>query len=192
MYHSRDKQGLLHPLAQKNVDTGMGFERLVSAVQGTNSVYETDLYLPWTEGIGAAYRLPEKPRRLVCDHLRSASVLIGEGLEPSNLGRGYVLRRLLRRTCRELRLNSSERSLERVPPAAIAETLDQFKISSSAEEVKEAMLQEEGRYLSLLRRGEKVVKRHLRSHQLDEAAYTYLYETHGLPREVVEEIAASS
>src|SRR3954451_10486534 len=85
--HEQTPDGELRPLAQRNVDVGMGFERILSVLQGVDSVYETDLFdLPATT----------RAERIVADHLRSAEWLIEAGVMPANTGQGYVLRRLIR------------------------------------------------------------------------------------------------
>ncbi|MDH6220746.1 alanyl-tRNA synthetase [Streptomyces pseudovenezuelae] len=94
-YH-RHEDGTLEPLRQPGVDTGMGLERLVTVLQGRREVYETDLFEPWMRTIPSLWDLDERSTRLVCDHLRSSLVVIGDGVRPSNTGRGYVLRRLIR------------------------------------------------------------------------------------------------
>src|SRR4051812_27682613 len=92
MRYRRHPDGSLTPLSESTVDTGMGLERLLMVLQGKRSVFETDLLSPWV----LPWDLPDP--RLVVDHLRSGVVVIGDGVTPSNTGRGYVLRRLLRRT----------------------------------------------------------------------------------------------
>jgi len=94
-YQDRNKR--LTTLKQKGVDTGMGLERLAMVVQGKNSVYETDLFLPIIKEITGQN---EKAKRIIADHIKSSVFLISEGILPSNVERGYVLRRILRRVIR--------------------------------------------------------------------------------------------
>ncbi|OGZ18792.1 MAG: hypothetical protein A2175_00725 [Candidatus Nealsonbacteria bacterium RBG_13_42_11] len=93
----QDKNKKLTPLKQKGVDTGMGLERLALVVQNKNSVYETDLFLPIINEIPGEN---EKAKRIISDHVKSSVFLISEGILPSNVERGYVLRRVLRRAIR--------------------------------------------------------------------------------------------
>ena len=93
----QDKNGKLTTLKQKGVDTGMGFERLAMVVQNKNSVYETDLFEPIINAISGQN---EKAKRIIADHIKSSVFLISEGILPSNIERGYVLRRILRRAIR--------------------------------------------------------------------------------------------
>ena len=94
----QDKNGKLTPLKQKGVDTGIGLERLAMVVQGKNSVYETDLFSPIIREITSPGLV--KSQRIIADHIKSAVFLISEGIFPSNMERGYVLRRILRRAIR--------------------------------------------------------------------------------------------
>ena len=100
----QDRDGKLTPLKQKGVDTGMGLERLAAVVQKKESVFETDLFLPIIEEIGKkankSYKLDQKSYRIIADHIKSAVFLISEGIFPSNVERGYALRRILRRAIR--------------------------------------------------------------------------------------------
>ena len=100
--YRRLADGTLMPLPRPNVDTGMGLERLVTVLQGQDSVFGCDLLQPWTSTLGRLWPAEETSLRLVTDHLRSSVVVIGDGVAPSSTGRGYVLRRLIRRTLTSL------------------------------------------------------------------------------------------
>ena len=96
----QDESGVLSPLEQVGIDTGMGLERLTLAVQGVSSVFETDLFQPMLEHLNATpddYHHQPKPYRILFDHLRGVIFLVSEGIEPSNVEQGYVLRRIIRR-----------------------------------------------------------------------------------------------
>ncbi|OXY96627.1 alanine--tRNA ligase-related protein, partial [Streptomyces sp. 2R] len=110
MTHHRLGDGSLVPLPQRNVDTGLGLERLASLLQGKPSVFSCDLFDPWRRLVPALWELDEPSLRLVCDHLRSAVVILGDGVRPANTGRGYVLRRLVRRVLTALRRDDPSRS----------------------------------------------------------------------------------
>jgi len=105
MQHNRRSDGSLEDLPAKHVDTGMGFERIVAVLQGKPSNYDTDLFMPMIERLQALSRKPYEGEyavamRVISDHLRALSFAIADGVLPSNEGRGYVLRRLLRRAAR--------------------------------------------------------------------------------------------
>lgn len=101
--YNRDAEGKLYPLPEKHVDTGMGFERAVAILQGVDSNYKTDVFIPLIDAIAditdSAYSadIPGVAHRVIADHVRCLTFAIGDGVMPSNEGRGYVIRRILRR-----------------------------------------------------------------------------------------------
>jgi alanine--tRNA ligase len=107
MQYNRDEKGVLHPLPNPSIDTGMGLERIASVLQGVDSNYDTDLFKPiiqFAEEVsGKEYGKNEKDdiaMRVIADHLRAITFLISDGVLPANEGRGYVLRRIIRRALR--------------------------------------------------------------------------------------------
>lgn len=101
MEFNKTANGIYEPLKQKNVDTGMGVERTAGILQGKTNVYDTDLFIPIMDKIRQlAKDWDETSARIVADHLRAATFLIGDGVQPSNVERGYILRRLIRRAAR--------------------------------------------------------------------------------------------
>ncbi|MEV0911362.1 alanine--tRNA ligase-related protein [Streptomyces hokutonensis] len=185
MRYERGEDGELVPLRQVNVDTGMGLERLVSVLQGRSSVYETDLFEPWMRRIPQLWDLDERSVRVVCDHLRSSVVILGDGVRPSNTGRGYVLRRLVRRLLTVLRRDDPSRSLGDLPGELVEHTLDHFRQSLGVDVVRDALMDEELRFGRLLERGRRVLSRPEFRGPLSEEDYRYLHDTHGLPRDLV-------
>ena len=183
MRYHRHKDGTLRPLRQRNVDTGMGLERLVSLLQGKPSVYDTDLFEPWTRTVGTLWTKDLVSQRLVIDHLRSSVVVLGDGIRPSNTGRGYVLRRLLRRSLTTLWREDPTRDLGDLPPEPIGHTLEVFGIEGDTEQLRTVLLDEQERFRSLLHRGRSVLSRH--GVPLSQEDYRFLHDTHGLPRELV-------
>ncbi len=121
------------PLPRPNIDTGARrLERLASLLQGKSSVFECDVFDPWRRLVPALWRLDERSLRLVQDHLRSAVVVIGDGVRPANTGRGYVLRRLMRRVLTVLwrddpsrRLGTCRTSWSRTPWTTSGRTWNQ-------------------------------------------------------------------
>ena len=185
MRYHRHEDGTLEPLRQPGIDTGMGLERLATVLQGHRSVYETDLFEPWTRLLPPLWDLDETSTRLFSDHLRSAVVVIGDGVRPSNTGRGYVLRRLIRRVLTTLRRDGSVRPLSDLPTQLVEHTLDHFRQSCGTGPVREVLLEEEGRFTTLLERGRRVLSRPQFQRPLSEEDYGYLHDTHGLPRDLV-------
>ncbi|AEW98425.1 alanine--tRNA ligase-related protein [Streptantibioticus cattleyicolor] len=185
MRHRRLPDGSLVPLPQRNVDTGLGLERLASLLQGRTSVFECDVFAPWRLLVPALWRLDEPSLRLVCDHLRSAVVVIGDGVRPANTDRGYVLRRLVRRVLTVLWRGDPSRSLVDLPEELVEHTLHHFRLSTGPDEVRGVLLDEERRFVRLLERGRRVLARPRFQRPLDEEDLRYLHDTHGLPRDLV-------
>ena len=187
MRHQRHPDGSLSPLSQRSVDTGLGLERLLMILQDRSSVYETDLFEPWVRQVRDLWSLDGSDLRIVVDHLRSSVVVIGDGITPSNTGRGYVLRRLLRRVLTTLWGRDQTWTLSDLPIALITGTLDHFEQPMDGSDVRDVVLEEERRFRSLVERGRPLVERRRQrpSGELTAEDLTYLHETHGLPPELV-------
>jgi len=191
MRYQRHPDGSLSPLPQPSVDTGMGLERLLMVSRGVRSVFETDLFAPWVSTLSGLWQPDELSMRILADHLRSSIVVIGDGVRPSNTGRGYVLRRLLRRSLTVLRRHGDgSPSLAELPDELVNDTADRFGLHVEPSEVRQVLVAEERKFTELLRRGRSLLPRLYPSGQLSEDDYEFLHETHGLPREVVTELAA--
>ena len=201
MQYSRDAEGTLTPLANQNIDTGLGLERMAQILQGVPNNYETDLIYPLIEQAaalaGVDYRqLDEKGRtslKVIGDHSRAVTQLICDGVTASNLGRGYILRRLLRRVVRHGRLlGISKPFLVAMGEAAIALMQGAYPQLKERREVILAELQrEEARFLETLERGEKLLADVLAAEpgQISGEQAFELYDTYGFPLELTEEIA---
>ncbi|NEB04035.1 alanine--tRNA ligase-related protein [Streptomyces sp. SID13726] len=185
MRYRRHRDGSLRPLEQPSIDTGMGLERLLTVLQGRESVYDTDLFEPWRRLLPPLWELDEPSLRLVSDHLRSAVVVIGDGVRPSNTGRGYVLRRIVRRLLTVLRRDDPTRTLGDLPVELLRHTLDHFELTCGTEQVRDVLLEEEHRFDRLLERGVRLLSGPRFRGPLSEEDYGYLHDTHGLPRDLV-------
>ncbi|WP_427165379.1 alanine--tRNA ligase-related protein [Streptomyces sp. C1-1] len=186
MRYHRHEDGSLEPLGRSGVDTGMGLERLVTVLQGHRSVYDTDLFEPWTSTVPGLWDLRDEPStRLVCDHLRSSVVVLGDGVRPSNTGRGYVLRRLIRRLLTTLRRDDPSRSLTDLPSQPLLHTLDHFRQTCDIDRLRGELLEEERKFTRLLERGRRLLSRPEFRRPLSEEDFGYLHDTHGLPRDLV-------
>jgi alanyl-tRNA synthetase len=188
MSYRRHGDGSLEPLPQRSVDTGMGLERLLMVVQGQPSVYGCDALRPWMTELTGLWQPDQHSLRLLTDHLRSSIVIIGDGVTPSNTGRGYVLRRLLRRALTVLWRPDSSKTLDDLPTALVKQTLRQFSQHKESGQVREVLRSEERRFASLLTRGRRVLARLRPGRPLTEADLRYLHQTHGLPPELVTEL----
>ncbi|MEU5688353.1 hypothetical protein DEJ48_38300 [Streptomyces venezuelae] len=186
MRYRKLDDGSLVPLPQRNIDTGLGLERLVATLQGKSSVFESDVFEPWRLLVPGLWPLDETSLRLVCDHLRSAVVVIGDGVRPSNTGRGYVLRRLVRRLLTVLwREEHGSRGLGDLPDELLRHTLDHFRQDMDPGDVRVLLLDEEQRFRRLLERGRRILAQPRFRGPLDEERLRYLHDTHGLPRDLV-------
>src|SRR6266516_3794840 len=188
MHYRRHGDGTLEPLPQRNVDTGMGLERLAMVLQGKPSVYDVDVFEPWTSTLAGLWQPGGQSMRVLADHLRASVVIIGDGVRPSSTGRGYVLRRLLRRALTVLWRTDSTRTLGDLPSSLLEHTLAQFGQTTGGGPVGEVLRAEERRFAGLLTRGRKVLAQLGPGHRLTEADLAYLHETHGLPPDLVTEL----
>jgi alanyl-tRNA synthetase len=190
MGYERHEDGRLTPARQPSVDTGMGLERLLMVTQHGRSVYETDLFKPWLSVLPSLWPTDHRSLRILADHLRSAIVIIGDGVRPSNSGRGYVLRRLLRRALTTLWRGGGGTSLSLgdLPPDLLRHTAGQFGQGIELPLVTGVLAEEERKFRELVRRGESLLRRLYPSGRLTEEDYTFLRDTHGLPRELLTEL----
>ncbi len=189
MRYRRHEDGGLSPLPRPNIDTGLGLDRLLTILQGLDSVYDGDVFAPWQRVVPRLWRLEVREQRIVMDHLRSSIAIIGDCVLPASGGRGYVLRRLLRRVLTILwRDGRPDSTLGDLPLELFAETLEHFgqgQYPGGAQTVRSVLLDEERRFVELCERGRRVLERRPES-VLGEQDYRYLHETHGLPREIVD------
>ena len=187
MRYRRHEDGSLHPLARGSVDTGMGLERLVTVLQGQDSVFDSDIFEPWMRTVPPLWAVEDVAGlRIVVDHLRSAVVVAADGVRPAATGRGYVLRRLVRRALTLLWREDSARTLADLPQELVEDTLRRFGLpQEQGRPVREVLLEEERRFASLLERGRRVLSQRRFTGPLGEEDYAYLHDTHGLPRELV-------
>jgi alanyl-tRNA synthetase len=201
MQYNRDAEGTLTPLANRNIDTGMGLERMAQILQAVPNNYETDLIYPLIEtaaGLaGVDYRaLDDKGKtslKVIGDHSRAITQLICDGVTASNLGRGYILRRLLRRVVRHGRLLGIDKPFLTVMGEASI-TLMQAAYPQLLERhdvILAELAREEARFLETLERGEKLLADVLaaKPKQISGEQAFELYDTYGFPLELTEEIA---
>ncbi|MCT0216316.1 alanine--tRNA ligase [Synechococcus sp. CS-1330] len=201
MQYNRDAEGTLTPLANRNIDTGLGLERMAQILQSVPNNYETDLIYPLIEtaaGLaGIAYpALDAKGKtslKVIGDHSRAITQLICDGVTASNLGRGYILRRLLRRVVRHGRLLGIDKPfLAAMGEASITLMAAAYPQLLERREVILAELErEEARFLETLERGEKLLAEVLaaKPKQISGEQAFELYDTYGFPLELTEEIA---
>lgn len=201
MQYNRDAEGNLTPLAQKNIDTGMGLERMAQILQQVPNNYETDLIFPIiktaAEIAGIDYsRADEKTKtslKVIGDHVRAVVHMIADGIKASNTERGYVLRRLIRRIVRHGRLIGIEGNfINQVAETAIALAESAYPHVREREElIKNELQREESQFLKTLDRGEKLLAEILAKQpsQISGLDAFILYDTYGFPLELTQEIA---
>ncbi len=183
----QDKNGRLTPLKQKGVDTGMGFERLVMVCQKKNSVYETDLFLPIMNEIPGQN---EKAKRIIADHIKSSVFLISEGIFPSNVERGYILRRVLRRAIRYGKLLDLPKHFLITLAQKVIEIYRNIypEVKSKETDILTVIQNEEEKFEKTLVEGLKQFEKIAREDILGIDAF-HLYDTYGFPLELTEELA---
>ncbi|QNE22085.1 hypothetical protein F1D05_34455 [Kribbella qitaiheensis] len=188
MRYRRFEDGSLEPLQQRNIDTGLGLERLTMLLEGKDSVYETSLFEPWMRIVPSLWELDLESQRIVIDHLRSSMVIVGDGVHPSNTGRGYVLRRLIRRVLTLLWRVDDTGTLSDLPMELYRHTLEHFHQGELLTLVRRILIDEEIRFNNLLDRGRRIISHERFQKTLDQSDFDYLHETHGLPRDLVQSL----
>lgn len=201
MQYNRDGDGNLTPLQNKNIDTGMGLERMAQILQKVPNNYETDLIFPIiktaAEIAGIDYaKSDEKTKvslKVIGDHVRSVVHMIADRITASNVGRGYILRRLIRRVVRHGRLIGIQGEfITQVAESAIALSESAYPNVRQREDTIKAELQrEESQFLKTLERGEKLLAEILakQPQQISGKDAFTLYDTYGFPLELTQEIA---
>ena len=202
MQFDQQAAGGLQPLPAPSIDTGMGLERITAVLQGRTSNYDTDLFTPLLAAIGDAVRRPPDgggPERVsmqvIADHLRAISFLIADGIVPGNEGRGYVLRRILRRAFRHGRLLGQEGPFLHRLSGVVVDTMGSAfpELEAARAALAEVCLAEEERFeetlAESLRRLEECFARHAASRRLPGEEIFRLYDTYGMPLDFAEELA---
>ena len=203
MQYTRDSSGKLSPLPSKNVDTGMGLERMATILQKVNDDYHTDLFLPiynWVKEISSVPECEEKALRVISDHLRGLVFLLEEGILPSNTGRGYVVRRVLRRAFRYgKRLGINEPFLYRGVDVVIQIMGRAYpKIKDKKERIKSIIKLEEENFQRTLSRGLSILEQMIgdlknKGERILPGQKAFkMYDTFGFPIDLTREIALDS
>ncbi len=200
----QDEKGILHPLPSPSIDTGMGLERLAAALQRKKSNFETDLFLPLIEEICnlSAREYPANDEgdismRIIADHIRAISFLIVDGITPSNEGRGYVLRRLIRRAYRNGNLLGIDEPFLFKLTGTVAETMKEAypELLSAANYISEICLAEERRFSHTLTAGLRTFYQFVKEAKdkgkniLSGEKVFKLYDTFGFPPDLSLELA---
>ncbi len=202
--YDRQPDGSLPPLPRRNIDTGAGYERLLSILQGVDSVFDTDLFVPLLDEASSATGLvlgrdPEVDvsLRILADHARSTALLISDGVFPSNEDRGYVLRRLIRRAVRRAySVGVEQQVMARIAGAVVTEMQGAYPdLERNRDFILQVLDVEESRFRSTLQKGlvrlDRYVSDDLGAGAVLSGAVAFeLHDTYGFPIEVTREVAA--
>ncbi|HHJ20117.1 MAG TPA: alanine--tRNA ligase, partial [Gammaproteobacteria bacterium] len=197
MQYDRDASGQLNPLPKPSVDTGMGLERLVAVLQGVHSNYEIDLFRHLIAAAAIATGcedLKNNSLKVIADHIRSCSFLITDGVVPSNEGRGYVLRRIIRRAARHgHQLGCSKPFFHTLVPALVKEMGEAYpELAKAADQVQRVLEQEEQRFAETLDKGMGILKEALSAANggvIPGQTAFKLYDTYGFPVDLTADVA---
>ncbi len=196
MSYEQHPDGTLTPLPKQNIDTGMGLERIAAVVQDVRSVYETDAYqsiMAWVAAeSGVAFGESEratKAHRVIADHGRGMTFLVGDGVMPSNEGRGYVLRRIIRRAVQQARSIGLD-DLYRVTDVVVEQMADAYpELGEQRERIRDAVRVEEERFEETLARGMKLFEEIAARGDISGRDAFDLTATYGFPFELTRELA---
>jgi len=206
MQYDRDETGKLTLLPKPSIDTGMGLERLTAIIQGKESNYDTDLFLPILEYIselvGKKYTIGSQSEddvamRVIADHARATAFLMADGVIPSNEARGYVLRRVMRRAIRfGKKLGFKDNFFHKICIKVIDEMEDVYiELNKNRETIEKIVINEESRFRKTLDKGEKLLNLKIKdlskrnSNVIDGATLFLLYDSYGFPIDLSELIA---
>ena len=198
MEYFKDKDGKYSKLKQKNVDTGLGLERMTMLLQGKETPYDTELFKPVMDKLLEMQQIDSiESRRIVAEHLRSSMMIIADGGKPSNVDRGYVLRRLIRRMVRHM--NKLQINLDEISTLIDINVQNLKEMYPELEEHKEliktTIIEEKNKFVKTLAHGEKEFQKEMNKakqqekNTIDGQVVFKLYDTYGFPPEVTKELA---
>ncbi|HNC79005.1 MAG TPA: alanine--tRNA ligase [Rhodocyclaceae bacterium] len=199
MQFNRDEAGVMHPLPKPSVDTGMGLERISAVLQGVHANYEIDLFQTLLKAAAretSAADLDSPSLKVLADHIRACSFLIADGIIPGNEGRGYVLRRIIRRAIRHgYKLGVRAAFFHRLVPDLVAEMGDAYpELKSHQQKVTDVLKQEEERFFATIEHGMAILEADLA--EMSKAGSTVfngdtafkLHDTYGFPLDLTADV----
>lgn len=197
MQFNRTADGVLHPLPAPSVDTGMGLERISAVMQHVNSNYDIDLFQSLLKAAAQAIGCANEGQaslKVVADHIRSCSFLIADGVLPSNEGRGYVLRRIIRRACRHgNKLGATGNFFYKIVAALVAEMGESFpELVREQANIERVLKAEEEQFSKTLEQGLKILEQdlaELKGTVVPGDVVFKLYDTYGFPMDLTADIA---
>jgi len=197
MQYNRSADGAMAKLPQPSVDTGMGLERLAAVMQGVHSNYEIDLFVSLIKAIAKITKttdLENNSLRVIADHIRSCSFLITDGVMPSNEGRGYVLRRVIRRAIRHAyKLGVNKTFFFELVAPLVSEMGEAYpELAKAQPQIEKVLKLEEERFAETLDQGMKILESaiaELKGAEIPGATVFKLYDTYGFPADLTADIA---
>ncbi len=197
MQYNRDADGNLTALPRPSVDTGMGLERLAAVMQGVHSNYEIDLFRQLIQAaaeVTGCKNLEEKSLRVVADHIRSCAFLVVDGVTPSNEGRGYVLRRIIRRAIRHGYMLGQDETFFYRLVAPLCQSMGEAypELMQAQAQVERVLKAEEERFAETLEQGMKILEQaiaNLDGQRIPGETVFRLYDTYGFPTDLTADIA---
>jgi alanyl-tRNA synthetase len=197
MQYDRSSDGILVPLPKPSVDTGMGLERVAAVMQGVHSNYEIDLFKSLISGAAeviGTQDLESSSLRVIADHIRACAFLIVDGVVPSNEGRGYVLRRIIRRAIRHgYKLGQTQPFFHKLVPLLVREMGGYYtELAAGAEQASLVLMQEETRFAETLATGMALLDTEtakLKSKVIPGETVFRLYDTYGFPLDLTADVA---
>ena len=198
MEYFKDENGKYTKLAQQNVDTGLGLERMAMLLQGKETPFDIELFKPVMDKLKELQKIDIiESRRIIAEHLRASIMVICDGGKPSNVDRGYVLRRLIRRTVRHM--NKLQIDLNEIGTLVdlYVETLKEMypDLEKNSNMIKETIIEEKNKFVKTLAHGEKEFQKAMNNaknqgkNEIDGETLFKLYDTYGFPPEVTKELA---
>lgn len=201
MEYFKDKDGNYSKLLQRNVDTGLGLERMTMLLQGKETPFDTELFTPVMDKLSELQKIDNiESRRIIAEHLRSSMMIISDGGRPSNVDRGYILRRLIRRMVRHM--NKLQINLDEISTLIDinVENLKEMypELEKNAETIKNVIIEEKDKFVKTLAHGEKEFEKEMNrakqsgKDKIEGKVVFKLYDTYGFPPEVTSELAKES
>ena len=199
MEYFKDEKGIYTKLKQKNVDTGLGLERMTMLLQGKETPFDTELFKPVMDKLQELQKVDNiESRRIISEHLRSSMMIIADGGRPSNLDRGYVLRRLIRRMIRHM--NKLQIDLNELTTLidVYVENLNEMypELAKNEKTIKTVIMDEKDKFVKTLNKGEKEFEKVINKMQdkkiIPGDVVFKLYDTYGFPPEVTKELASEN
>ena len=197
MQYDRDKQGNLNPLPKPSVDTGMGLERLAAVMQGVTNNYDTDLFTGIIQAAADLAKITDTSTaslRVIADHIRSCSFMIVDGVIPSNEGRGYVLRRIIRRAARHgNKLGISEPFFYKLVQPLVENMGSAYaELVEAQQRIEKVLLNEEQRFNETLHQGMGILQEDIKvlsGDTISGETVFKLYDTYGFPADLTADVA---